>query len=120
MLTIEYIREVVCGHFGIHQKALDMKTRRREIVLPRQVAHYFARKYTNPFLHRWANGYKEINVHGVSLQDIGRKIGNKDHATVLHSIKTVNNLKDSDKEFRYQMDLLELNFGTWYSNCIQL
>jgi chromosomal replication initiator protein len=41
------------------------------------------------------------------LAAIGSQIGNKDHATVLHACKTVNNLKDTDKNFRVFVDDIE-------------
>ena len=67
---------------GLSIDELQEKTRKREIVESRQVAMYLSKKNT-----------KE------SLATIGRTIGNKDHATVLHACKTVNNLIETDKQF---------------------
>ncbi len=82
-LSIEYISKVVCDYFNMPVDALQAKTRKREIVQARQIAMYFSKSLTK-----------------YSLASIGAQIGSKDHATVLHACKTVNNLKDTDKNFR--------------------
>jgi len=68
---IIYITE---KYFNLKPGQIHLKTREPKILQVRQVAHYFARKYTK-----------------LSYAKIGAKIGNKDHATVLHSIKVINN-----------------------------
>lgn len=73
----------VSQHTGYSVEALQLKTRKREIVEARQVAMYLAKKNS-----------KE------SLAQIGATIGKKDHATVLHACKTVENLKETSKQFR--------------------
>ncbi len=82
-LSIEYISKVVCDYFDMPVEALQTKTRKREIVQARQITMFFSKNLTK-----------------YSLASIGSQIGNKDHATVLHACKTVNNLKDTDKNFR--------------------
>ena len=77
----EEIDKVVARHYGLNVEDLSVKTRKREIVEPRQIAMYMNELYT-----------KE------SLKDIGRRYG-KDHATVLHASKTVINLKETDRHF---------------------
>ena len=62
---------------------LQSKTRKREIVQARQIAMYFSKNLTSS-----------------SLSTIGSVIGGKDHATVLHAYKTVNNLAETNKEFK--------------------
>ncbi len=69
---------------------LQSKTRKREIVQARQVAMFFSKSMTKS-----------------SLATIGSQIGGKDHATVLHACKTVNNLIETDKRFRLQVDEIE-------------
>ena len=69
---------------------MKSKTRKREIVQARQVAMYFSKNLTKS-----------------SLATIGSQIGGKDHATVLHACKTVNNLVETDKTFRNQIEELE-------------
>ncbi len=89
-LSIEYISKVVCDYFNMPVESIQTKTRKREIVQARQITMYFSKTLTK-----------------YSLASIGAQIGNKDHATVLHACKTVNNLKDTDKNFRQYMDDIE-------------
>lgn len=89
-ISIDYIQKVVCNYFNIPADMLQSKTRKREIVQARQVAMFFSKSLTK-----------------ASLATIGSQIGGKDHATVLHACKTVNNLIDTDKTFRLQIDEIE-------------
>ncbi len=89
-LSIEYISKVVCDYFSMPVDVLQAKTRKREIVQARQIAMYFSKSLTK-----------------YSLASIGAQIGSKDHATVLHACKTVNNLKDTDKNFRQYVEDIE-------------
>ncbi|MCO6565300.1 MAG: chromosomal replication initiator protein DnaA [Apibacter sp.] len=86
-ITIEYIQNLVCDYFKVSIDALQSKTRKRDIVQARQLAMYFAKKYTN-----------------ASLSSIGIQIGKRDHATVLHACKTVDNLFETDKLFKSYVD----------------
>jgi chromosomal replication initiator protein len=89
-VSIDYIQKVVCSYFDVPVDALQSKTRKREIVQARQVAMFFSKNLTKS-----------------SLATIGSQIGKKDHATVLHACKTVNNLVETDKQFRNQIDEIE-------------
>lgn len=89
-LSIEYISKVVCDYFNMPVDALQTKTRKREVVQARQIAMYFSKSLTK-----------------YSLASIGAQIGSKDHATVLHACKTVNNLRDTDKNFRHFVEEIE-------------
>ena len=89
-ISIDYIQKVVCDYFDMQVDVLRSKTRKREIVQARQIAMYFAKTMTK-----------------TSLTSIGSQIGGKDHATVLHSCKTVNNLLETDKRFRVYIDEIE-------------
>ncbi len=89
-LSIDYISKVVCDYFKLPVDHLQTKTRKREIVQARQLAMYFSKSMTKS-----------------SLASIGSQIGNKDHATVLHACKTVNNLMETDKNFRNCVDEIE-------------
>lgn len=82
-VSIDYIQKVICDYFDIPIEIMKSKTRKREIVQCRQLAMYFAKQLTKN-----------------SLAMIGKHCGNKDHATVLHACKTVNNLADTDKRFK--------------------
>ena len=82
-VTVEYIQEIVSEYFQLTVEELQSKTRKRHVVQARQLAMFFAKKYTK-----------------LSLANIGKLIGKRDHATVLHACKTVDNLNETDKQFR--------------------
>jgi chromosomal replication initiator protein len=88
-VSIDYIQKVVSDYFQMDVGTLQSKTRKRHIVQARQLAMFFAKKFTK-----------------ASLASIGSQIGKRDHATVLHACKTVDNLSSTDKQFRkYVEDL---------------
>ncbi|MEP2935059.1 MAG: chromosomal replication initiator protein DnaA [Gilvibacter sp.] len=88
-VSIDYIQKVVSDYFQMDVDTLQSKTRKRHIVQARQLAMFFAKKFTK-----------------ASLASIGSQIGKRDHATVLHACKTVDNLSATDKQFRkYVEDL---------------
>ena len=89
-ISIDYIQKVVCDYFGLPLEAIHSKTRKREIVQARQLAMFFSKKMTK-----------------ASLATIGQHCGKKDHATVLHACRTVNNLIDTDKQFRNYVEELD-------------
>jgi chromosomal replication initiator protein len=82
-ISIDFIQKVVCDYFNLPLEVINSKTRKRDIVQARQLAMFFAKKHTKS-----------------SLATIGMHCGNKDHATVLHACRTVNNLVETDKQFR--------------------
>ena len=86
-VSIDYIQKVVSEYFQMDVETLQSKTRKRHIVQARQLAMYFAKKFTK-----------------ASLASIGTQIGKRDHATVLHACKTVDNLSFTDKQFRKYVD----------------
>ncbi|WP_104736122.1 chromosomal replication initiator protein DnaA [Hanstruepera ponticola] len=88
-VSIDYIQKIVSDYFQMDIDTLQSKTRKRHIVQARQLAMFFAKKFTK-----------------ASLASIGSQIGKRDHATVLHACKTVDNLSSTDKQFRkYVEDL---------------
>jgi chromosomal replication initiator protein len=89
-VSIEYIQKVVCDYFDLPIELMKSKTRKREVVQARQIAMYFSKKMTKS-----------------SLANIGMHCGGKDHATVLHACRTVNNLAETDKNFRVYLEDLE-------------
>jgi chromosomal replication initiator protein len=94
-VSIDYIQKVVSDYFQMDIDTLQSKTRKRHIVQARQLAMFFAKKFTK-----------------ASLASIGSQIGQRDHATVLHACKTVDNLSSTDKQFRkYVEDLTKKTFS---------
>ncbi len=88
-VSIEQIQKVVSKYFDMDVETLQSKTRKRHIVQARQLAMYFAKRLTK-----------------TSLASIGNQIGQRDHATVLHACKTVDNLMETDRKFKkYVEDL---------------
>ena len=81
-VSIDFIQKVVSEYFQMDVETLQSKTRKRHIVQARQLAMFFAKKFTK-----------------ASLASIGSQIGKRDHATVLHACKTVDNLASTDKQF---------------------
>jgi chromosomal replication initiator protein len=89
-ISIDYIQKVVCDYFSLPVEVINSKTRKREIVQARQLAMYFSKKHTKN-----------------SLNTIGLHCGNKDHATVLHAVKTVKNLMETDKKFKVYVEEID-------------
>jgi chromosomal replication initiator protein len=89
-VSIDYIQKVVCDYFDLQIDTMKSKTRKREVVQARQIAMFFAKNMTKS-----------------SLATIGMHCGGKDHATVLHACRTVNNLIDTDKRFKAYIEELE-------------
>ncbi len=88
--TVESIRDTVCEYFSLSVDAISTKSRKREVVQARQIAMYLSKQLTKN-----------------SLSSIGFTIGQRDHATVLHACKIVNDLMDIDKNFRTSVKEIE-------------
>ena len=88
---VQRVRHIVAVHLGdINEEVIFSKGRQREIVVARQVVQYLLKSYT-----KW------------SLASIGSLTGGRDHATVMHAIKTIGNLKDTEKQFKETMISIE-------------
>lgn len=82
-VSIDYIQKTVCDYFSVPIDTLREKTRKRMIVQARQLSMFLAKNYTKN-----------------SLKVIGKHFGGRDHSTVIHSCQAVQNLIDTDQEFR--------------------
>lgn len=91
-VSVEFIVNMVCDHLNVPIEIFYSKSKKREMVQARQLAMYFAKKYTK-----------------LSLSMIGQQCGGKDHATVIHALKTVGNLLETDKQFRAMATEIEKN-----------
>lgn len=82
-ITIDEIQRGVCEHYNIRHAEMTSARRAREVARPRQVAMYLAKRLTPR-----------------SLPEIGRRFGGRDHTTVIHAIKRIEQLRleDSDIE----------------------
>jgi len=89
-ITVDNIKELVAEHFKIPMEKLHGKTRKREIVIARQLSMYLAKNHTSN-----------------SLKMIGDKFGGRDHSTVIYSCRTVQDLMDTDLLFKDTVTELE-------------
>ena len=89
-ITVTDIIEKVCTYYKVDTSTIHTKTRNREVVQVRQVAMYLAKKHTD-----------------TSSSKIGKLIGNKDHATVLHACKIVKDQVEVDKSFKQEIESIE-------------
>ena len=89
-VSIDYIQKTVSEYFHLKTDDLKDKTRKKEVVIARQLAMYFAKDYTN-----------------LSLKSIGYHFGGRDHSTVIHAVQTVNDMYDVDSRFRSSVDELK-------------
>jgi hypothetical protein len=84
---MEFILDIVQSYFNVGEDYYRRRTRKYDIVLPRQIAMYLIRKHTS-----------------LSLSDIGVKFGNKDHATVLHGVRKVKGYMDVDRDIKNKVN----------------
>jgi chromosomal replication initiator protein len=89
-MSVDYILQMVSDYYNMEREEILSNTRKREIVQARQVAMYLSKQFTK-----------------TSLKSIGVQLGDKDHATVLHAIKAVNNLRETDRHFKVEIEELE-------------
>ncbi|MDM7945909.1 MAG: chromosomal replication initiator protein DnaA [Oceanibaculum nanhaiense] len=88
-VTIEEIQKRVAEHFNIRIADMHSARRSRAVARPRQVAMYLAKQLT-----------------ARSLPEIGRKFGGRDHTTVMHAVKKIDELRGSDQSFAEDVELL--------------
>lgn len=88
-LSVEKIKRVIAAEFGITRRDLDSIRRTADVVLPRQLAMYLAKKLTPR-----------------SLPDIGRRFGGRDHTTVLHAVRKMESKVTSDVDFAARVALI--------------
>ena len=89
-VTIDLIQTTVCKFFKISKNEMLSARRSRYLVRPRQTAIYLAKLLTSK-----------------SLPEIGRLFSNRDHTTVIHSVKTIEKLRQEDKELNLNIDNLK-------------
>ena len=89
-VTIDGIQTMVCKYFKISKNEMLSSRRSRYLVRPRQAAIYLAKMLTSK-----------------SLPEIGRCFSNRDHTTVIHSVKTIEKLRKEDNELNIKIDALK-------------
>ncbi|UCG39622.1 MAG: chromosomal replication initiator protein DnaA, partial [bacterium] len=88
-ITIEDIQRKISSHFNIKVSDLKSKKKNKVFIAPRHTAMFLARQLT-----------------GLSLPEIGRQFGGRDHSTVLHAVQKVENLAKGDPSFQGTLDQL--------------
>jgi chromosomal replication initiator protein len=89
IITVEEIQKKVANRYNIKVSDMSSNCRSRDIARPRQLAMYLSKILTPK-----------------SLADIGKKFGKKDHTTVIHAVKKIEELCENDREFMEEVDLL--------------
>ncbi len=89
-VTIDNIQTIVCKYFKISKNEMLSSRRSRYLVRPRQTAIFLAKMLTSK-----------------SLPEIGRCFSNRDHTTVIHSVKTIEKLRKEDNELNLKIDTLK-------------
>ena len=89
-VDIDNIQTIVCKYFKISKNEMLSPRRSRYLVRPRQTAIYLAKMLTSK-----------------SLPEIGRSFANRDHTTVIHSVKTIEKLRKDDNELNLSIDSLK-------------
>ncbi len=82
-ITIEFIQETVAEHYNVPVERLKQETRKRNVVIARQLSMFLAKKLTNK-----------------SLKAIGEIFGGRDHSTVIYSCRAVQDMMDTDAAFK--------------------
>ncbi len=90
IVTIDNIQTIVCKYFKISKNEMLSARRSRYLVRPRQTAIYLSKMLTSK-----------------SLPEIGRCFSNRDHTTVIHSVKTIEKLRKEDSELNIKIDTLK-------------
>jgi len=91
-ISVPYIQQVVAAHYNVTTADLSGRKRNQGIVLPRQIAMYLSRKLLD-----------------VSLPDVGKFFGGRDHSTVIHSCEKISNEIEADIKLRDIVHDLERN-----------
>lgn len=89
-IDVNYIQNKVAEFFDVEVALLKAKTRKRNIVVARQVAMYLTKEFTN-----------------MPLKAIGQAFGGRDHSTIIHAIRAVKNLMESDTKFYAKLEELQ-------------
>jgi chromosomal replication initiator protein len=88
-VSVDFIQKTVSEYFKVDLESLKSKIKKREIVIPRQVAMYFCKRYTQ-----------------LTLALIGENFGGRDHSTVIHALESVEDMMKTDANFKSSVDEL--------------
>lgn len=88
-ITVDEIQKTVADHFGLKQADLLSERRTRSVARPRQIAMYLCKQHTTR-----------------SYPDIGRRFGGRDHTTVLHGVRKIEEMLGSDDQIARDVETL--------------
>lgn len=94
-LTVDDIKQRVCEHFNLKVAQIDSRTRTQQVAYARQVAMYLAAQLTD-----------------TSHVQIGQRIGQRNHATVIHALKQIKGIMEVDERARQDIDELMYSLKT--------
>ena len=89
-ISVDVIQKRVAAHYGVRVSEMFSARRARNIARPRQIAMYLAK-----------------NLTSLSYPEIGRQFGGRDHTTVMHAVRTVENLMKSDAQLNEDVELIK-------------
>jgi len=92
-VSVDYIQKTVADYFKVELEQMKSKVKKREIVIPRQVAMYFCKRYTQ-----------------LTLALIGENFGGRDHSTVIHALESVEDMMKTDINFKNSVEDLTKKF----------
>ena len=92
-VSVDFIQKTVADCFKVELEAMKSKVKKREIVIPRQTAMYFCKRYTQ-----------------LTLALIGSNFGGRDHSTVIHALESVEDMMKTDPNFKNIVDELTKKF----------
>lgn len=88
-VSVDFIQKTVSEYFKVDLDSLKGKVKKREFVIPRQVAMYFCKRYTQ-----------------LTLSLIGENFGGRDHSTVIHALESVEDMMKTDVNFKSSVEEL--------------
>lgn len=88
-VSVDFIQKTVADYFKVSLDSLKAKVKKREIVIPRQLAMYFCKRYTQ-----------------LTLALIGENFGGRDHSTVIHALESVEDMMKADSNFKNSVEEL--------------
>ena len=88
-VSVDFIQKTVADYFKVDIELLKAKVKKREIVIPRQLAMYFCKRYTQ-----------------LTLALIGENFGGRDHSTVIHALESVEDMMKTDPNFKNSVEEL--------------
>jgi len=94
-VSVDFIQKTIADYFKVSLEQMKSKVKKREIVIPRQVAMYFCKRYTQ-----------------LTLALIGGNFGGRDHSTVIHALESVEDMMKTDVNFKNSVDDLTKKFKT--------